>query len=150
MLFSLTLSRFSWGLYKTKRVFAFSSLITVYVCPIQHFLSPSWGGFFERKCGEQTSGQPQVWSLCPGTPLVRLCTPTNSIQAPSSRPEVDLRSSPHSPVQRSHLWPIPPFLPSARCFKQIWKLGRAGKVSMVGKVDKVGKVGKVDKVGREG
>jgi len=30
------------GLYKTKCVFAFSSLKPVYVCPVQHFSSPSW------------------------------------------------------------------------------------------------------------
>jgi hypothetical protein len=29
------------GLYKTKRVFAFSSLLPVYICTVQHFLSPS-------------------------------------------------------------------------------------------------------------
>jgi hypothetical protein len=39
------------------------------------------------------------------------------------------------------------FLFSARCFKQIWKVGKVGKV---GKVDKVGKVGKVSKVGKVG
>ena len=29
-------------LYTTNRCFAFSSLILVYVCPVPHFLSPSW------------------------------------------------------------------------------------------------------------
>ncbi len=32
---------------------------------------------------------------------------------------------------------------SARCFKQIWKVGKVGMVGKVGKVGKAGKVGKV-------
>jgi len=39
-----------------------------------------------------------------GTPLVRLYTPANRVLAPSSRLEVDLRSSPKIPVQKTSLW----------------------------------------------
>jgi len=37
-------------------------------------------------------------------PLVRLYAPNNGVRAPSSGLDVDLRSSSHSHVQRSHLW----------------------------------------------
>ncbi len=39
---------------------------------------------------------------------------------------------------------------SARCFKQIWKVGRVGMVGKVGKVGKAGMVGKVGRVGKVG
>jgi len=34
----------------------------------------TWGRFFEGDCVEKTSGQPEVWSSGPRTPLVRLYT----------------------------------------------------------------------------
>jgi len=36
--------------------------------------------------------------------LVRLYTPASRVRAPSPLPEVDLRSSPHCPVQKTSLW----------------------------------------------